>query len=255
MQVVSRTNVGMVRTNNEDSFLVREPYLFVVADGMGGCAAGEIASRATLKAFEAATHELREGYEGDASGVLKDAFVKANEHVFKMAVSNEAYTGMGTTMTALYLQGDNTAYVAHIGDSRMYLYRHGVLMQVTQDHTYVTKLLEEHKITRQEAQIHPKRHMLMRAIGVEESIDFDVIPFTVEEGDRLLLCTDGLTDMLTEMEITTLMEGEDLEAVGDSLIEKALDNGGRDNVTIVLVDITAGEEVGSDDISEQPAAE
>lgn len=255
MRVVSKTNVGMVRSNNEDSFLVREPYLFVVADGMGGHAAGEIASRATLKAFEAATHELRVGFEGDASNVLKEAFIKANEHVFKMAVSNEEYTGMGTTMTALYLQADNTAYVAHIGDSRMYLFRHGVLMQVTQDHTYVTKLLEERKITRQEAQIHPKRHMLMRAIGVEEEIEFDVIPFTVEAGDRLLLCTDGLSDMLTEMEMTAIMEQEDLDAVGEALIEKALDNGGRDNVTLVLIDLGEEKEVGLSDNGEQGNAE
>lgn len=254
MRVVSKTNVGMVRSNNEDSFLVREPYLFVVADGMGGHAAGEIASRATLKAFEAATHELRVGFEGDASNVLKDAFLKANEHVYKMAVSNPDYEGMGTTMTALYLQQDKTAYVAHIGDSRMYLFRHGVLMQVTQDHTYVTKLLEERKITREEAQNHPKRHMLMRAIGVEENIEFDVIPFTVEAGDRLLLCTDGLSDMLTEMEMTTILEQEDLEAVGDALIEKALAKGGRDNVTLVLVDFNT-EEVGSNVVTEQTNAE
>lgn len=254
MRVVSKTNVGMVRSNNEDSFLVREPYLFVVADGMGGHAAGEIASRATLKAFEAATHELRVGFEGDASNVLKDAFLKANEHVYKMAVSNPDYEGMGTTMTALYLQQDKTAYVAHIGDSRMYLFRHGVLMQVTQDHTYVTKLLEERKITREEAQNHPKRHMLMRAIGVEENIEFDVIPFTVEAGDRLLLCTDGLSDMLTEMEMTTVLEQEDLEAVGDALIEKALAKGGRDNVTLVLVDFNT-EEVGSNVVTEQTNAE
>lgn len=254
MRVVSKTNVGMVRSNNEDSFLVREPYLFVVADGMGGHAAGEIASRATLKAFEAATHELRVGFEGDASNVLKDAFLKANEHVYKMAISNPDYEGMGTTMTALYLQQDNTAYVAHIGDSRMYLFRHGVLMQVTQDHTYVIKLLEERKITREEAQNHPKRHMLMRAMGVEENIEFDVIPFTVEAGDRLLLCTDGLSDMLTEMEMTTVLEQEDLEAVGDALIEKALAKGGRDNVTLVLVDFNT-EEVGSNVVTEQANAE
>lgn len=246
MKVISKTNVGMVRTNNEDSFLVREPYLFAVADGMGGCAAGEIASRATLRSFAAATHELREGFEGDASSIIKAAFEKANEHVFKMAVSNEAYTGMGTTLTALYLQQDGTAYAAHIGDSRLYLFRHDTLIQVTRDHTYVTQLLDEKKISREEAMIHPQRHMLMRAIGVEENIELDVIPFSVEQGDRLLLCTDGLSDMLTEMEMTQLMQGEDIDKVGDALIERALDNGGRDNVTLVLLEITAGEEEATD---------
>lgn len=255
MKVISRTNVGMVRENNEDALLVREPCLFAVADGMGGCAAGEVASRATLKAFEAATHELRLGYEGDASYILKESFEKANDHVFKMAVSNEAYTGMGTTMTAVYLQADNTVYAAHIGDSRLYLFRNNTLMQVTQDHTYVSKLLEEKLISREEALIHPKRHMLMRAIGVEEKIEIDIIPFTIKTGDRLLLCTDGLSDMLTEMEITELMQQESIEIAGDSLIEKALDNGGRDNVTLVIVEIDEGEEVAADGTSNEGNAE
>lgn len=238
MKVISRTNVGMVRENNEDSLLVRPPYLFAVADGMGGCAAGEIASRATLKAFEAATHDLRLGYEGDASSILREAFQRANTHVYKMAISNEAYTGMGTTMTAVYLQKDNTAYVAHIGDSRLYLFRHNTLMQVTRDHTYVGKLLEEKVISREEAKIHPQRHMLMRAIGVEEHIELDITPFSYAIGDRLLLCTDGLSDMLSEMEISTIMQQQDLEQAADGLIERALDNGGRDNVTVVVVEIT-----------------
>ena len=249
MKVISRTNVGMVRENNEDSFYVREPYLFAVADGMGGHAAGEIASRSTLKAFSAATLELRRGFQGDASTILKEAFFRANEHVYKMAISNEAYAGMGTTMTALYIQDDGTAYAAHIGDSRLYLFRHSTLMQVTKDHTYISQLLDEKRISREEALQHPQRHMLLRAIGVEEEIELDVIPFSVEAGDRLLLCTDGLSDMLTEMEITDIMLQEELEDVGDALISKALDNGGRDNVTLVLVEVTKGEEVDSHDSS------
>lgn len=255
MKVISRTNVGMVRENNEDSLLVREPYLFAVADGMGGCAAGEIASRATLKAFEETTYELRLGFEGDASVILREAFNRANDYVYKMAVSNKEYTGMGTTMTAVYLQNDKTAYAAHIGDSRLYLYRHNTLMQVTQDHTYVTKLLEDKLISREEAKIHPKRHMLMRAIGIEKSIELDIIPFTFTEGDRLLLCTDGLSDMLTDMEISELMSGKNIDQVGDALIEKALNNGGRDNITLVLVEIDAGEEVVTDVYEREGIAE
>ena len=251
MRVVSKTNVGMVRTNNEDSFYIREPYLFVVADGMGGYAAGEIASKETLKAFEAATGVLCENFEGDASNVLAAAFRKANEHVYQMASENKEFAGMGTTMTALYIQDDGTAYAVHIGDSRLYLYRRGILMQVTKDHTYVNQLVDEHKITAQEALIHPQRHMLMRAIGVEEKIEFDVIPFSVEKGDRLLLCTDGLSDMLTEIEISKLLEQEDLDASGEALIEKALDNGGRDNVTLVLVELSENKEVGLNDVGQR----
>ena len=116
MQVISRTHVGLVRENNEDALLVREPSLFAVADGMGGYAAGEIASRSTIKAFEAATHSLRhEQKEQNIRKVMLEAFDKANTHVFKMAVSNESYSGMGTTMTALYLPGDGHGYCCHVG--------------------------------------------------------------------------------------------------------------------------------------------
>ena len=164
MQVVSRTHVGLVRENNEDALLVREPYLFAVADGMGGYAAGEIASRAILKAFEAATHSLRHQQgEQNIHKVLVEAFDKANTHVFKMAVSNDKYTGMGTTMTALYLPGDGTAYCCHVGDSRLYTYREGNLVQVTRDHTYVADLQASGEITEEEAFIHPQRHVLMKA--------------------------------------------------------------------------------------------
>lgn len=250
MKVISRTNVGLVRENNEDAFLVRPPYLFAVADGMGGYKAGEIASRSAVKSLQATTHELRLGFEGDASSILREAFLRANEHVLKMAASNEEFRGMGTTLTVVYLQEDKTAYAAHIGDSRLYLFRHKTLMQVTQDHTYVSQLLADKKISSQEAKIHPQRHMLMRAIGVEEEIDLDIIPFTVEEGDRLLLCTDGLSDMVSELEISELMLGDELDQVGDALLEKALNNGGRDNVTLVLLEIT-GEEVAMDVPSDQ----
>ena len=144
MQVISRTHVGLVRENNEDALLVREPSLFAVADGMGGYAAGEIASRSTIKAFEAATHSLRhEQEEQNIRKVMLEAFDKANTHVYKMAVSNESYSGMGTTMTALYLPGDGHGYCCHVGDSRLYLFRDGKLEQLTHDHTLVADLQEQ----------------------------------------------------------------------------------------------------------------
>ena len=238
MQVVSRTHVGLVRENNEDALLVREPYLFAVADGMGGYAAGEIASRAILKAFEAATHSLRHQQgEQNIHKVLVEAFDKANTHVFKMAVSNDKYTGMGTTMTALYLPGDGTAYCCHVGDSRLYTYREGNLVQVTRDHTYVADLQASGEITEEEAFIHPQRHVLMKALGVDESVRADSLHFKLLPDDRLLLCSDGLSDMLRQQEILDLMGGEDINSVADQLLERSLCNGGRDNVSFILIDL------------------
>lgn len=244
MQVISRTHVGLVRENNEDALLVREPYLFAVADGMGGYAAGEIASRSTIKAFEAATYSLRhEQEEQNIRKVMLEAFDKANTHVFKMAVSNESYSGMGTTMTALYLPGDGHGYCCHVGDSRLYLFRDGKLEQLTHDHTLVADLLEQGKITEEEAFVHPQRHILLQALGVEETVKADFFSFSLQDGDRLLLCSDGLSDMLRAAEISQLIGCSDLEQAADKLLEQSLDNGGRDNVSLILLDLTTqGEE-------------
>ena len=243
MRVISKTHVGLVRDNNEDALLVREPYLFAVADGMGGYAAGEIASRSTIKAFEAATYSLRhEQGEQNIRKIMLDAFAKANTHVFKMAVSNERYQGMGTTMTALYLPGDGLGYCCHVGDSRLYLYRNGSLEQLTHDHTFVADLRQQGKITAEEAFVHPKRNILLQALGVDEAVKADFFPFGLKEGDRLLLCSDGLSDMLRDKEIAALIGADDPQQAADKLLEQSLDNGGRDNVSLILIDLTTQRE-------------
>lgn len=237
MKVISKTHVGMVRNNNEDSLLVREPFLFAVADGMGGYSAGEVASRETLKAFEAATYELRHSKEHAPEEVLKLAFDKANIHTYKMATKNEAYKGMGTTLTALYLPGDNTAYAAHVGDSRLYLFRNNILSQITKDHSYVADLLAQGKITSNEAFNHPKKNMLLQALGVEEKITTDIFHFALEVGDILLLCSDGLSDMLRDLEIAHDLEATDFENAATALLEHALDNGGKDNISLIMISV------------------
>ncbi len=244
MKVISKTHVGMVRDNNEDSMLIREPYLFAVADGMGGYAAGEVASGETLKAFEAATHILRHGGAEDAGKVLEEAFLKANSHVHKMAGSNSSYAGMGTTLTALYLPGGRDAYAAHVGDSRLYLFRGGRLKQITRDHSYVAGLVAEGKITPSEAFSHPQRNILLQALGVEEDIEPDIIHFTLETGDKLLLCSDGLSDMLRKEEIVDILRRQNTCEAAAALLERALDNGGRDNVTLILIAPDEGAESG-----------
>ena len=241
MKVISKTHVGMVRNNNEDSLLVREPYLFAVADGMGGYSAGEVASRETLKAFEAATYDLRHEKVSDPVEVLQGAFDKANLHTYKMAQKNNAYNGMGTTLTALYLPGDNTAYAAHVGDSRLYLYRNNTLSQITKDHSYVADLLAKGKITDSEAFNHPKRNMLLQALGVEEEIKTDIIHFALEKGDILLLCSDGLSDMLRDVEIAGILEKMDFEEAAANLLEQSLDNGGKDNISLIMISVEEDE--------------
>ena len=235
MKVISKTHVGMVRNNNEDSLLVREPYLFAVADGMGGYSAGEVASRETLKAFEAGTYELRHGKVDAPEEVLLEAFNKANKHTYLMAQKNDAYKGMGTTLTALYLPGDNTAYAAHVGDSRLYLYRNNTLSQITKDHSYVADLLAQGKITSSEAFNHPKKNMLLQALGVEEEIRTDIFHFALEKGDILLLCSDGLSDMLRDLEIANILEASDFENAATALLEQSLDNGGKDNISLIMI--------------------
>lgn len=237
MRVISKTHVGLVRENNEDALLVRKPYLFAVADGMGGYAAGEIASRSTLKAFEAATYSLRHEQGENIGRIILEAFEKANTHVHKMALNNSDYKGMGTTMTALYLADDGKGYCCHIGDSRLYCFRDGKLTQITNDHTFVASLLANGKISEEEALVHPQRHMLLQAVGVEDEIKADFHELDVQNSDRFLLCSDGLTDMLRDEEIAELMSLVNLEEIADQLLEKALDNGGRDNISLILIDM------------------
>ena len=243
MRVISKTHVGLVRENNEDALLVRPPHLFAVADGMGGYAAGEVASSSTIEALKNAIDGIEEQQEEDIGAMILNAFNKANTQVHQMSLENSNYNGMGTTLTAVYLSGNGVGYCCHVGDSRLYICHQGKLKQLTKDHTYVASLLADGKITEDEAAVHPQRHMLLQAVGVEDKIKADLLQFEVEETDRLLLCSDGLTDMLRDEEIAELIVLEDVNEAAEQLLEKALDNGGRDNVSLILVDLgQAGEE-------------
>lgn len=235
MKVISRTHVGLVRENNEDALLMHEPQLFAVADGMGGYAAGEVASRGAIKAFEAAVYELLQEQPADMEAILRAAMLRANEHICKMAQQNKDFSGMGTTLTALFLAEDRTAYVCHMGDSRLYLFRNGVLTQVTHDHSYVAGLVEQGKITDQEAFNHPQRHMLLQAVGMEEAGEAEIIHFALESEDLLLLCSDGLTDMVNHQEMEAILQAAAPEQAADNLLEQALANGGRDNISLILL--------------------
>jgi len=221
------TDVGLVRANNEDAFLTAPP-LFAVADGMGGHRAGEVASAGAIR-----TLQKEAGHDTDS---LVAAVQSANRVVHAEAAANPDLTGMGTTITAMMTTQDS-AQIVHVGDSRAYLLREGRLRRLTQDHTVVDRLAREGKIPADEVDRHPQRSVLERALGVGPEVDVDVQLLDVRPGDRLLLCTDGLTSMLDDDEIREILLTEsDPQTAAQALIDAALAAGGKDNVTAVIVD-------------------
>jgi protein phosphatase len=243
LRVGAATDVGKVRTRNEDSYLVDEP-LFVVADGMGGHRGGDVASRLTVDTLREAQPQR------DPSGAaLLDAVRSANRVVNERSASDRELRGMGTTVTALQAAGDS-GRIAHVGDSRAYLLREGALQQLTQDHTLVQQMVDEGNLEAEEAERHPARHIMTRALGIEERVDVDQLTLDLHAGDRILLSSDGLSAMLSGDDIRDLLERPtDPQATADALVELAVERGGEDNVTVVVVDVQSddgGEDSGSD---------
>lgn len=229
------TDAGKVRKNNEDSLLVgdgRDETLFAVADGIGGFEAGEVASSIAVDALK----ELEPGESFDA------AIREANRRILAAGRGDEKLSGMGTTVVAVRFAGteeDPVAEVAHVGDSRAYLLRGGELRPLTEDHSLVAELVRSGDLTRAQAAEHPQKNLITRALGAEEDVDVDTMVLPVEAGDRLLLCSDGLTDMVSEARISGLLSDspEDPEGTVRSLVTAALEAGGTDNVTVVVVDV------------------
>jgi protein phosphatase len=240
------TDVGLVRSNNEDAYLTAPP-LFAVADGMGGHRAGEVASAGAIR-----TLQKEAGHDTDS---LVAAVQSANRAVHAEAAANPDLSGMGTTITAM-MTTSNSAQIVHVGDSRAYLLRDGRLRRLTQDHTVVDRLAREGKIPAEEVDRHPQRSVLERALGVGPEVDVDVQLLDLRPGDRLLLCTDGLTSMLDDDEIREiLLREKDPQTAAQALIDAALAAGGKDNVTAVIVDFPR-RDAGTSDPSrtaEQPA--
>lgn len=231
MLVHALSDIGKVRDTNEDSFICRPP-LFVVADGMGGHVAGEVASRMAVEAvgncFDAARG-------GDPLALLSQAITQANKMIFRMAQEDDGCAGMGTTVTAAFVEGTKL-YWGHVGDSRLYLLRAGALSQITEDHSLVSELVKKGNITAVEALSHPHRNILTRAVGTGEDVLVDTGSFGLLPGDRVLLCTDGLTNMVADEEIAaTLRQGGDVAALLAGMVEKANAAGGLDNITAILV--------------------
>ena len=223
------TDVGLVRDGNEDSYLTDEP-LFAVADGMGGHRGGEVASQLAVQTLEKL---FKKGI-----GELPDQVQEANRVVFERSVVDEKVAGMGTTLTAALVEGDRIR-LAHVGDSRAYLLREGDLRLLTEDHTLVHRMVTEGEISKEEAETHPQRSVLTRALGVETVVDVDDDTVQVRPGDRLLLCTDGLTSMVSEQAVEEVLRAvPDPQEAAQRLVQLANEGGGADNTTVVVLDFS-----------------
>jgi serine/threonine protein phosphatase PrpC len=233
------SDLGRQRQGNEDNFFVRAP-LFVVADGMGGAQAGEVASEIAVRSFD---DELPSASLPEA---LASVIEGANKRIHERARADESLHGMGTTTTAAYVDDDEVV-IAHVGDSRAYLHRNGELIRLTKDHSLVGELVARGKLTEEQAEQHPQRSVITRALGPEASVQVDVDIFPAKAGDLFLLCSDGLTSMVHEPKLPPLFEdAESLEQLGKRLIDAANAAGGRDNITVILfrleeVEGTAGD--------------
>lgn len=225
----ARSDVGSVREHNEDSYLVKTP-LFVVADGMGGHEAGEVASNIAVTTMEA--HAPKSA----SPEALAAAVIKANEAVLRGAQDGTGKPGMGTTLTAAFVFEDE-ATIAQVGDSRAYLLHDGQLQRITRDHSLVADLIEQGRLTEAEARFHPQRSVITRALGSDPHMQPDLYTLHVEEGDRLLLCSDGLCSMISDEDIEEILLDNPAPAHAcDALVEEAIIAGGLDNVTVIVID-------------------
>ena len=232
MKVYAITDIGRMRPINEDSYYapLEGERFCAVADGMGGHNAGEVASAMAVQVF---SERMREA-ERVTAEALHGAVEQANEAVYRHSLTGAGMSGMGTTFSALAYQDENV-YLAHVGDSRIYLVRRGAIMQLTTDHTLVEEMVQKGLITPREARVHPKRNIITRALGTEERVQIDIVQMGLRPGDAFFLCSDGMTNYVEEREIlrTAASEGDWQEKL-KHLVAIALENGGADNITALF---------------------
>jgi len=243
LRAAAATDTGRVRPGNEDAYLVDDRIgLYAVADGMGGHRAGEVASATALEAVRAAF----------ASGVpIDESIARANDAILEKAMREDELRGMGTTITVLATTADQEL-IGQVGDSRAYLVRNHQLLRLTEDHSLVEELVREGRITPAQAQVHPQRSVITRALGIHETVEVDVFALRLRRGDRIVLCSDGLTSMVRDDTIARVVEREaDPDRAATELVAAANAAGGADNITVVVIDVLAGAEPVDDG---QPAA-
>lgn len=243
MELIAKSDVGKKRLNNEDSYYIKmlpnDGGLFMVADGLGGYSGGEIASDMLTKNvseyIESKSRWLKNATDEKIKFVLKESINFANENIYNLASSSSDYQGMGTTVTLVY-KIDNRIFYLSVGDSRLYYLDKNLkhMEQITVDDTYVNELLKTNIISEDEAKNHPQKHILTKAIGISPKIDVDVKIGEVKDG-YLLLCTDGMSNMLTEKEVISIFKSTKFDDVASNIIFKANENGGSDNITVIVV--------------------
>lgn len=240
LKLVARTDIGLVRDNNQDSYAVCEleggAVFAVVCDGMGGAAEGALASSLAVRAIKERIAERY--YDGMSDISLKSLMVSAienaNRHIYDLSLTDKKYEGMGTTVVAAIAAG-SYVYIVHAGDSRAYKITDGRLYQLTRDHSVVQRMLENGEITASEAVDHPSKHIITRALGVDSEIRTDFCQESLDEGDVIFLCSDGLSNFVDSDDILRILKEESFYKFADKLVDLANQNGGADNITVVAV--------------------
>lgn len=238
MKFIGLTDTGLVRKNNQDSLWLDDPQgrFFIVADGMGGYIGGEVASRLAVEKISQHI-ENHLGIESfDPVQTLKDAFFAANQAILDEQLQQMEQSDMGTTAVVVLMDGER-AWCAHVGDSRIYHWRDNTLTQITQDHTWIAQAVRLGTLSPEQSRHHPWRHVLSQCLGREDLAIIDIEPVDIQAGDRFLLCSDGLTEELTEELLEIYVSDPNQEEAAKNLIEAAKDHGGRDNITVVLVTV------------------
>ena len=239
MKIYSKIDKGIVRNSNQDAYFAgeisQEITFAVVCDGMGGAKAGNVASTAAVKSIsEYIANSYRSNMSlDDITKMLRNAIISANIEIYDMATQNEQLQGMGTTVVAAVVRNGNVV-VANVGDSRVYLLDDNIT-QLTTDHSIVQTLIESGKITAEDAKVHPRKNVITRALGAESDVAVDIAEYNLSENNTLLLCTDGLTNFVSEEDILKTFKENDISVVSEKLVELANEGGGGDNITAVTL--------------------
>ncbi|WP_307340162.1 Stp1/IreP family PP2C-type Ser/Thr phosphatase [Metabacillus malikii] len=245
METFYMSDRGKVRQHNEDSvgvFNNEIGILAIVADGMGGHLAGDVASQMTIQTFQSLWENVKQlDSPKDAENWFIHTALEVNKTVYEHSLANPECQGMGTTIVGAIIT-EEFATIGHIGDSRCYLFTQAGFTQITQDHSLVNELVKSGQISKEDAEHHPRKNVLLRALGTEQTVELDVKTIGFEENDILLICSDGLTNKLTDEEISSeLIKSHSLDIIGKTLIDIANENGGEDNISLVIVKRTANE--------------
>lgn len=241
MKYSAKTDKGSVREINEDYYNIISGYpgipdVFIIADGMGGHNAGEIASMTSTDYISNVIMETPEVLTGslDIAGSIKNLIEKANHVVYEKSLELAENHGMGTTLTMAVITGD-TMHIGHVGDSRLYLVRKNEMQCLTTDHSYIEELIKNGTLTREEARVHPKRNIITRALGCFEALEVDTYTCKLEKNDCIIMCTDGLTNLINEQELKDTVTGNTPAAACEKLVAGAIQNGGDDNITVIVI--------------------